>query len=581
MPTIVDCGCLRIQDVGKKVLVYGWVFRKRDIGKVVFIDLRDMHGITQIVFREEKNPKLLEIGKKLSLETYIEVQGIVQERSNKNSKLPTGDIEIEVNEIKIISGSKVLPFPLEEHTEVSEDLRLKYRYLDLRRPSLQKKIIQRHKTTKFIREFLWAKNFIEIETPFLTRTTPEGARDFLVPSRLYPHRFFALAQSPQIYKQLLMIAGFEKYFQIVRCFRDEDLRQDRQYEFTQLDCELINPSRKLILELFEELITKLFKEVGGIDLPPFKILSYTESIQLYGTDAPNLKYPIAIQDITPFVKNLPIKIFQDSESIIAFSVPKLASISSKEINALNEFVKQPKVGGKGIIPFQFFSKEKIQGPLVRHIPPEILYEIFEMCGAKEGDLVIMIGGTLSSLRKTFTMLKDEIIRRHQIPPKTQWAPLWIIDFPLFEWDENENKLTSVHHPFTAPLPNFIPILDEEPLKVIANSYDMVINGIEVGGGSIRINDPNLQKKIFKLLGFSEKEYTDKFGYLIEALEYGAPPHGGIAFGLDRLVAILTNSNSIRDVIAFPKNSNGRDPLTDAPSPVDDSQLKELKINLIP
>lgn len=547
------------------------------MGNIIFVDLRDRYGITQIVFRKDIN-SLFEVGESLNNEDYVEVRGTVVERSNKNPNLPTGDIEVNVEKIEVLAPSRPLPFLLEEYEKTPEDLLLRYRYLHLRIPAQQRKIIIRHECARFIREYLWERGFLEIETPFLVKTTPEGARDFLVPSRLYKGKFFALAQSPQIFKQLLMIAGFDRYFQIVRCFRDEDLRQDRQYEFTQLDCEVANPTRAFILEFFEELITRLFERVVGIKLPPFRVMSYNEAISLYGSDAPDLRYDMVMHDVTHLLVPLSIRVFENAEKIEAFVIKGGGSISRKEIASLEEFVKSPRVGGKGFIPWKVGSDKVVSGPLAQHVPEHIQKKILHCCAAQEGDLVIIIAGKKHEVARVFSFLRKEVISRFNIKPEREWAPVWIIDFPLFEWDEAEQRFVSVHHPFTAPLPAYIDMMDQ-PEKVLANSYDMVINGVELGGGSIRINRADLQRKVFEILGMSPEEYNAKFGFLLTALEYGAPPHGGIAFGFDRIVAMITGSASIRDVIPFPKNSNGRDVMMDAPSVVSPEQLAELGIRV--
>jgi len=565
------CGELRISDVSKKVTLAGWVQRRRDLGNLTFIDLRDRYGITQLVFSSDINSELLEKARTLHREYVIQVTGIVRERENKNLNIPTGEIEIVVDEIKVLNPSKTPPFTIEDNTDGGEELRMKYRYLDLRRNPLKNNLILRHRLALETRKYLDSLNFLEIETPFLIKSTPEGARDFVVPSRMHKGEFYALPQSPQTFKQILMVAGYDRYFQIVRCFRDEDLRADRQPEFTQIDCEMSFVEREDILQTFEGLIRHLFKTVKGIELPPFQRISYDDAMNYYGTDKPDLRFDLKFIHFTDIAKSKGFKIFDDAECIVGIKVPSQANVTRKQIDEWTNFVKDPKVGASGLIYIKYNSDGTIKSSIDKYFSENDLKQILQKANAKEGDLVLIIAGEKNKTLKALGQLRLYLARQLNLIQENTYACLWVLDFPLFEYDEEEKRWVSMHHPFTSPVGD----LSGDIGSIKANAYDMVINGIEVGGGSIRIHNKELQKQVFQILGFSEEEAMKQFGFLMNAFEYGAPPHGGIAFGFDRLAAILCGTDSIRDVIAFPKNNAGKDTMIDAPSTISEEQLEEL------
>ncbi len=575
------CGELRISDVGKEVVLSGWVHRSRDLGGMTFIDLRDRYGITQLVFNMDKAPELCRFARQLGREYVIQIKGTVIERENKNPNLATGDIEIDVKELKVLSKSETPPFKIEDETDGGEELLMKYRYLDLRRPIRHKAMMLRYKMMKEVRNYFDSQNFIEIETPMLIKSTPEGARDFIVPSRLHPGNFYALPQSPQVFKQLLMIAGYDRYFQLVKCFRDEDYRADRQPEFTQIDCEMAFVDQEDILQMFEGLAKHLFKTIKGIEFnEPFPRLSYQKAMELYGTDKPDLRFDMHITEITDIVKGKGFKVFDNSEYIGAIRAEKAAGIfSRKKIDALTEFLRQPQIGAKGLIWIKYNPDGSIKSSIDKYFDAEQLQQVLSKCQADREDMVFIISGQKQESLHILGVLRNHLADLLSLKDDNIFKPVWILDFPLLEWNEEEGRYQAMHHPFTSPKPEDIPLLDTQPDKVRANAYDFVINGIEIGGGSIRIHDTELQKKMFKILGFSEQEAYDKFGFLLDAFKYGAPPHGGIAYGFDRWVALFNGSQSIRDVIAFPKNSSGRDVMLDTPSPVSTKQLDELHIQI--
>ncbi|MCX8080493.1 MAG: aspartate--tRNA ligase [Bacteroidia bacterium] len=581
------CGELRISDIGKKVTLCGWVQGIRDLGHLIFIDLRDRYGITQIRITPSDQPELANYVKEISREFVIQVEGTVRERESKNSKNPTGEIEIFPGTIRILNSSKTPPFTIETETDGGEELRMKFRYLDLRRPPLQKNILLRHKTALETRKYLDSLGFLEIETPFLIKSTPEGARDFLVPSRLNPGTFYALPQSPQTFKQLLMVSGFDRYFQIVRCFRDEDLRADRQPEFTQIDCEMSFVQQEDVLQTFEGLVKHLFKNLLGKELPVFKRLSYAEAMEKYGTDKPDLRFGMPIVNLTSIVKNKDFKIFNEAEYVGGIVVEGGATYTRKQIDELTEFIKRPQIGGAGMVWVRFPSGEDPKSSVDKFYSKEDLMAWKNHTSAPDHSLLLIISGPKEKSLKVLSELRLEVGQRMGLRKADEFACLWITDFPLLEWNEADPNLpdsyrgrwVARHHPFTSPKNEDIPLLDTDPGKVRANAYDMVINGVEVGGGSIRIHDRNLQKKMFSVLGFSEEEAERQFGFLMNAFEYGAPPHGGIAFGFDRLCSLMGGQHSIRDFIAFPKNNAGRDLMIDSPSEVSEEQLKELNISL--
>lgn len=572
-----NCGELRLTDLNKEVRLAGWMARSRDFGGLTFIDMRDRFGITQLVFDMEENPGLCESARQLGREYVIQVNGRVKERSNKNPKIPTGDIEIQVDELLILNPSITPPFTIEDESDGGDDLRMKFRYLDLRRNMVRENLLFRHKLARQIRNYLDQKNFIEVETPVLIKSTPEGARDFIVPSRMNPGEFYALPQSPQTFKQILMVAGFDRYYQIVKCFRDEDLRADRQPEFTQIDCELSFVSQDEILDIFEGLIKNIFLAEKNIQLQQFPRMPYEVAMEKFGTDKPDLRFGMEIIDLTDISKQSGFPVFEQAEYIAGIAVTGASEYSRKQIDELTEWVKRPQIGAAGLIYIRCNMAGDFKSSVDKFFDQERLRHIFNRCKANLGDLILIMAGALEKTRKALGSLRLELGERMGLRNKNVYTPLWVTDFPLLEWNEESGRWHAMHHPFTAPLQEYVDNISDNPGKAKASAYDLVINGVEIGGGSIRIFDRKLQQKMFSLLGFSEEEAKAQFGFLLNAFEYGAPPHGGIALGFDRLCAVLGGSDSIRDYIAFPKNNAGRDMMIDAPSPVSKEQLKELGI----
>jgi aspartyl-tRNA synthetase len=577
------CGELRASDVGKIVTLNGWVDRRRDLGGLIFIDLRDRYGKTQVVFSPQHNDQAYQIAKELKSEFVISVTGKVERRPKgaENPSLPTGEIDVLADEVQILSKSETPPFLIEDDINVSEELRLKYRYLDLRRPIMQSNLITRHRMAQVVRRYFDENGFIEIETSFLVKSTPEGARDFLVPSRLHPGKFYALPQSPQLYKQILMVAGFDRYFQIVRCFRDEDLRADRQPEFTQIDVEMSFVTEEDVFNIVEGLIFRLMKEIKGIEIQlPFPRIPYVEAIEKYGTDKPDLRFDLEIVNATDIFKTTEFKVFREAIEnggvICGLNLPGCANFSRKQIDELTNFVKD--LGAGGLVHFKVENGE-VESPVAKYFTKISLQKLRERMNSRDGDLMILISDQPQKVYSILGSLRLEMGRRLNLIDEEQFKFAWIVDFPLLEWDEEENRWVSVHHPFTSPKLEDLHLLDLDPGKVRARAYDLVLNGNEIAGGSIRIHDAELQRKIFKLLGISDEEARKKFGFLLEAFKYGAPPHGGIAFGFDRLVMLFTGMKSIRDVIAFPKTSSALSLMDEAPSEVDPKQLDELHIQV--
>ena len=577
-----SCGELRLKDAGKEVTLAGWVQRVRKMGGMTFVDLRDRYGITQLVFNESSSKELTEKANKLGREFCIQIVGEVSERQSKNNNIPTGEIEILVSTLNILSESVTPPFTIEDNTDGGDDLRMKYRYLDLRRNPVRKNLELRHKMTILIRNFLDNLQFIEVETPLLIGSTPEGARDFVVPSRMNPGQFYALPQSPQTLKQLLMVSGFDRYFQIAKCFRDEDLRADRQPEFTQIDCEMSFVDQEDVLEVFESMTRHLFKKVLNVELPAkLRQMTWHEAMSKYGSDKPDLRFGMEFVELHDLLKGTgEFSIFNSAEYIGGICATGCSSYSRKQINELTDFVKRPQVGASGLIWLKVEEDGSIKSSIDKFYNAEILEQLCERMNAKKGDLVlIMCGEKPNKTRTQLCALRLEMAERLGLRDKNKYECLWIVDFPLFEWSDEEQRLMATHHPFTLPNPDDIPLLDEHPEQVRAKAYDFVCNGIEVGGGSMRIHDGALQEKMFQILGFSKEEALAQFGFLINAFKYGAPPHAGIAFGLDRFVSIFAQLDSIRDCIAFPKNNSGRDVMLDAPSALADKQLTELQIKV--
>ena len=574
-----NCGELNISHIDQNIQLSGWIQKSRDLGGLTFIDLRDRYGITQLIFNIEKDENLCLKARKLGRECVIHIEGIVVERSSKNKNIKTGEIEINVLKLNILNLSKSPPFTIENNTDGGDDLRMKFRYLDLRRPISKNKIIFRSKIVQEIRKFLNSNEFIEIETPVLIKSTPEGARDFIVPSRMNKGQFYALPQSPQTFKQLLMVSGFDKYFQIVKCFRDEDLRADRQPEFTQIDCEMSFVTQDEILNKFENLIKYLFDSILNVKLNDFPRMSYGDAMKNYGNDKPDIRFDMKLHEINKLTKNKGFKIFDNSELILGINANDCSNYSRKSLDEITNWVKRPQIGASGLIYIKFNTDKSIKSSIDKFFNTSELKKILDYFKAKPGDLILILSGMKNKVRKQMSELRIMMANKMGLIKKNEFAPLWIIDFPLLEWDDESNRFHAMHHPFTSPKQNHIDILSQNPEKVLANAYDLVLNGNEIGGGSIRIHDMNLQKLLFKLLGFSENEAQNQFGFLMNAFEYGAPPHGGIALGLDRLCALLDGNESIRDYIAFPKNNSGRDMMIDAPSHIDNSQLSELNLKL--
>ena len=576
------CGELRLSDAGKTVTLAGWVQRVRKMGGMIFVDLRDRYGITQLVFNDSDDSELCSRAGKLGREYCIQVTGKVNERESKNANLPTGDIEIIATELNILSESATPPFTIEDNTDGGDDIRMKYRYLDLRRPTVRKNLELRHRMTILIRNFLDSKNFIEVETPILIGSTPEGARDFIVPSRMNPGQFYALPQSPQTLKQLLMVSGFDRYFQIAKCFRDEDLRADRQPEFTQIDCEMSFVDQDDVINLFEDMARHLFKEVLNVELPAkLQQMTWHEAMRRFGSDKPDLRFGMEFVELMDDLKGTgTFSVFNDAAYIGGICVPGCANYTRKQLDQITDFVKRPQVGAKGLVYIKFNEDGTVKSSIDKFYSPEVLAKVKATTGAKDGDLVLILSGdNANKTRVQLCTLRLEMGDRLGLRDKNKFECLWIIDFPLFEWSDEEQRLMATHHPFTMPNPDDIPLLDEHPEQVRAKAYDFVCNGIEVGGGSLRIHDSKLQEKMFGILGFTEERAMAQFGFLINAFKYGAPPHAGLAFGLDRFVSILAGLDSIRDCIAFPKNNSGRDVMLDCPAPLDPKQLDELQLKV--
>ena len=574
------CGELNIAFTGKEVTLCGWVQRSRDLGGMTFIDLRDRYGITQLVFNMDTDKQLCNEARNLGREYVVQAKGKVIERSSKNLKISTGEIEIVVDTLKVFNPSELPPFTIEDETDGGDELRMKYRYLDLRRPVLKQNIYLRHVAAREVRKYMDSLEFIEIETPVLIKSTPEGARDFVVPSRLNPGTFYALPQSPQTFKQLLMTAGFDKYFQIVKCFRDEDLRADRQPEFTQIDCEMSFVEQEDVLNTFEGLTKHLFKEIKGIEFSDrFQRLSYDEAMNLYGTDKPDLRFDMKFTELTSIVKDKGFIVFDSAEYVGGITVSGCSEYTRKQLDELTEFVKKPQIGAKGLVYVRYGADGSLKSTVDKFFSPEDISLWAKEMKAVPGDLILILAGEKRKTLSALSELRLEMGKRLGLRNPDKYVPLWIVDFPLLEWDDETQRYYAMHHPFTSPKPEDLPFMETDPGKAKANAYDLVINGVEIGGGSIRIHDSSLQKQMFKILGFSEDEAREQFGFIINAFKYGAPPHGGIAFGFDRLTAILAGQDSIRDFIAFPKNNAGRDVMIDSPSVISPKQLEELMINV--
>lgn len=578
------CGALRLSNVGEQVTLAGWVQKARRMGGMTFIDLRDRYGITQLVFNEAVvGEALVAEAEKLGREYVIQIVGTVSERENKNPKLPTGDIEIAVASLRILNPSEVPPFTIEDDTDGGDDLRMKYRYLDLRRSCVRSNLELRHRFALAVRRYLDAEGFLEVETPVLIKSTPEGARDFVVPSRMNPNQFYALPQSPQTFKQLLMVSGFDRYFQIVKCFRDEDLRADRQPEFTQIDCEMSFVEQEDVLSIFEGMTQYLFKELLNLDIPiPFPRMSWHEAMKRYGSDKPDTRFGMEFVEVKNVLQGHGFSVFDNAAYIGAIVAPGAASYTRKQLDALTDFVKRPQVGASGIVYARVETDGTVKSSVDKFYTQETLQSLATETGAKAGDLILILsGGDAMKVRKQLSELRLEMGSQLGLRDKKKFSCLWVVDFPLFEWDEETQRFYAMHHPFTSPKPEDIPLLDSDPGAVRANAYDMVINGVEVGGGSIRIHDSKLQARMFDLLGFTPEKAQEQFGFLMNAFKYGAPPHGGLAYGLDRFVSLFAGLDSIRDCIAFPKNNAGRDVMIDAPSLIDQEQLDELHLRLTP
>ena len=571
------CGELTINDLNKEVTLTGWVQKSRDLGGMTFVDMRDRYGITQLTFNSDDDAELRAKARELGREFVIRVTGKVIERSNKNLKMNTGEVEIKVAKLELLNAAKLPPFLIEDETDGGDDLRLKYRYLDLRRNPVRNNLVLRHKMAQEVRKYLDGLDFIEVETPVLIKSTPEGARDFVVPSRMNPGEFYALPQSPQTFQQLLMVSGFDRYFQIVKCFRDEDLRADRQPEFTQIDCEMAFIEQEDILNVFEGLIRQLFKNVKGVDLAEVPRMQYADAMRLYGSDKPDTRFDMQFVELNAIVKGFDFPVFDSAELVIGIKAKACAEYTRKQIDELTDFIKRPQIGATGLIYLRHGADGSLKSSVDKFYNEDELKKWSAAFNTEPGDLILIMAGQTDKVRKQLSELRLEMGNRLGLRDKNVYAPLWVLDFPLLEWDEDSQRFHAMHHPFTSPKPEDIAMLDTNPGQVRANAYDMVVNGTEIGGGSIRIHDRDLQSLMFKHLGFTVEEAQKQFGFLLDAFEYGAPPHGGIAFGFDRLVSIFAGLDSIRDVIAFPKNNSGRDVMIDSPSTISDEQLNELKI----
>lgn len=574
-----NCGELRSSDINLEVTLAGWMHKSRDLGGMTFIDLRDRYGKTQLVFNLEVNERICLAARKLGREDVIQVVGKVVERSSKNDKMPTGDVEIEVSDLKILNKSKTPPFTIDNETDGGEELRMKYRYLDIRRDKVRESLVFRHKVSLEVRKYLSNLDFVEVETPYLIKSTPEGARDFIVPSRMNQGLFYALPQSPQTFKQLLMVAGMDKYFQIVKCFRDEDLRADRQPEFTQIDCEMSFIDQEDILNVFEGLTKHLLKELKGVEVDAFPRMTFEEAMKKYGNDKPDIRFGMEFGELNAVAQHKEFSVFNSTELVVGIAIPGGNEYSRKEIDALIDWVKRPQIGALGMVYVRCNEDGTFKSSVDKFYDQEDLAKWAEATGAKAGDLICVLSGAKNKVRAQLSALRMEIGERLGLRKPDEFAPLWVLDFPLLEWDEETERFHAMHHPFTSPKKEDMTLLDTDPGAVRANAYDLVLNGNEIGGGSIRIHDKTMQALMFKHLGFTDEEARDQFGFLMDAFEYGAPPHGGLAFGLDRLVAILAGQETIRDFIAFPKNNSGKDVMIDSPSVINPEQLKELGIDL--
>ncbi len=574
------CGELRLSDAGKSVTLAGWVQRSRKMGGMTFLDLRDRYGITQVVFDQQSNPELWEKANSLGREYVVQIKGTVAERSNKNMQLPTGEIEILAADVRVLNVSQVPPFTIEEHSDGGDDLRMKYRYLDLRRPPLRRNLELRHRMAFEIRRYLDANGFLEIETPVLVKSTPEGARDFVVPSRMNPGEFYALPQSPQLFKQLLMVSGYDRYFQIAKCFRDEDLRADRQPEFTQIDCEMSFVEQEDVIEMFEGLVKHLFKYVKGIEFTgSFDRITWHDAMRLYGSDKPDRRFGMEFVEFTDLAKGHGFAPSDEAELTVGICVPGCASYTRKQLDGLTDFVRRSQVGAKGLVWVKYEDDGTVKSSVGKFFDEAALRGWLERTEAKAGDLLLVMTGAAMTVRKQLCELRLEMGNRLGLRRKDVYAPLWVVDFPLFEWDDETQRYYAMHHPFTSPNPDDVDKLHTDTGAVRATAYDIVVNGTELGGGSIRIHDSKLQDTMFELLGFTPEKAHEQFGFLMDAFQYGAPPHGGLALGFDRFVSIMAEEDSIRDVIAFPKNNAGRDVMNQSPSPIDEAQLDELKLIL--
>ena len=575
------CGELTIKNVGQEVTLCGWLQRSRDLGGMTFIDLRDRYGITQLAFNMETNAELCEKARKLGREFVIQAKGVVIERASKNTKIPTGEIEIEVKELNVLNEAKTPPFTIEDNSDGGDDLRMKYRYLDIRRNPVKNNLVLRHNMAMLVRNYLSNQDFLEIETPMLIKSTPEGARDFVVPSRMNPGEFYALPQSPQQYKQLLMVAGMDRYFQIVRCFRDEDLRADRQPEFTQIDCEMSFVEQEDVLEMFEGLAKHLFKEIKGLEFGDFPRMTWHDAMRLYGSDKPDIRFGMQFVELNDVVKGHGFGLFDGAELVVGINAEGCAEYTRKQLDALTDFVKRPQVGAGGMVYIKYNADGSFKSSVDKFYSQEDLKAVADKFGSKPGDLMLILCGSAMKTRVQLCALRLEVGNQMGLRKPDEYAPLWVIDFPLLEWDDETQRYYAMHHPFTAPKPEDEALLDDESRwgDIRANAYDIVINGVEVGGGSIRIHDRTLQNKMFHTLGFTDEKAYEQFGFLMDAFTFGAPPHAGLAFGFDRLCSLFGGADSIRDFIAFPKNNSGRDVMSGSPAPISDEQMDELQICL--